>query len=104
MEQYVTFRRNYEVLEFDISYNDGGGGMVPGPTEWDIRVSAKVPADEINEWFAGMTLTKSADTSWVPSIPNAPANLDAFEWYEDGRKLVGISPDDRIVLYRNFAN
>lgn len=104
LEQYVTFRRNYENLEFDVSYIDGGDGMVPGPTEWDIRVSAKVPADAINEWISGMTQTNSADTSWVSSIPNAPNQLDAFQWYEDGRKLVGISPEERIVLYRNLAN
>jgi hypothetical protein len=104
LEQYVNFRRNYEDLEFKVSYLDGGHGRVPGPTEWDIRVAAKVPPGDIKEWFAGMMPAKSPDTSWVPSIPKAPANLDAFQWYEDGHRLVGISPDDRIVLYRNLAN
>jgi len=104
LEQYVNFRRNYEELEFDVTFIDGGDGRVPGPTEWDIRVSAKVPADDINDWISGMTQTKSADTSWVSSIPNAPIKLDAFQWYEDGRRLVGSSVADCIVLYRNFAN
>ena len=104
LEQYVTFRRNYEDLQFDVSYVDGGDGRVPGPTEWDIRVSAKVPADALNQWISGMMKTASADTSWVASIPHSPSNLDAFQWYEDGRKLVGISPEERIVLYRNLAN
>jgi len=104
LEQYVTFRRNYEELEFDIFYIDGGDGRMPGPTEWDIRVLAKVPADDIDQWISGMAQTKSADTSWVSSIPNAPAKLDAFQWYEDGGRLVGRSPEDRILLYRNLAN
>ncbi len=104
LEQYVNFRRNYEELEFDVSYIDGGDGRVPGPTEWDIRVLAKVPADDIDEWISGMKQTTSPDSSWVSSIPNAPTNLDAFKWYQDGRKLVGSRPDDRIVLYRNLAN
>jgi len=104
LEQYVTFRRNYEDLQFDVSYIDGGDGRVPGPTEWDIRVSAKVPADAISQWISGMTKTESADTSWVSSIPRAPINLDAFQWYEDGRKLVGINSEERIVLYRHLAN
>ena len=103
LEQYVTFRRNYESLEFAISYIDGEDDMVPRPTEWDIRVSAKVPEGAIDAWISEMTQTKAADTSWVSSIPNAPNRLDAFQWYEDGRKLVGISPEARMVLYRNLA-
>jgi hypothetical protein len=54
--------------------------------------------------FIYLRSLKSPDTSWVSSIPKAPANLDAFQWYEDGHRLLGISPDDRIELYRNHAN
>ena len=103
LERYVNFRRTYEELEFDVNYTDGGDGMLPSPTEWDIRVFAKVPAVEIDDWIAGMTKTETADISWVSSIPRAPTNLDAFQWYEDGRRLVGISPEEHIVLYRNIA-
>lgn len=103
LERYLTFRRHYEELEFDVTYMDGGDGMVPGPTEWDIRVFAKVPADELGEWSAGMAPTTPDDTSWVSSIPNAPTKLDAFQWHQDGRILVGSNPEDRIILYRNLA-
>jgi hypothetical protein len=102
LERYVNFRRTYKELEFDVKYTDGGDGMLPSPTEWDIRVFAKVPSEEIDDWISGMTKTESADTSWVPSVPRAPTNLGAFQWYEDGRKLVGINPEERIVLYRNL--
>lgn len=33
-------------LELDVSYIDGVGGRLPGPTEWHILVSAKVPAEK----------------------------------------------------------
>ena len=104
LEQYVTFRRDYEEIEFDVLYVDGGDGRVPGPTEWDVRLLAKVPEGGLGEWISGMAQMASPDTSWVASIPNAPANLDGFQWYQDGRRLVGVSPEERMVLYRNFAN
>lgn len=96
----MTLRRNYEALDFDVSYLDGGDGWVAGPTEWDFRVSANA----INEWILGMARAKSADAGWVSSIPNAPTNLDACEWHEDERKLVGIIPEERNVFCRNLAN
>ncbi len=103
LERYVSFRRSYEELEFDISFMDGGGGRVPGPSEWDIRILAKVPADEINQWTSGLETTEPGDPSWVSSIPNAPSELEGFQWYKDGPRLVGIDAASRIVLYRNWA-
>lgn len=43
LHQYVTFRRTYETLDFDIVYLNNGG-MLPAPSEWDIRLIATVPA------------------------------------------------------------
>lgn len=33
VEKYVTFRRSYEQLEYDITYHNNSGGMIPGPSE-----------------------------------------------------------------------
>jgi hypothetical protein len=104
LERYVNFRRPYKDLEFDISYLDGGGGMVPGPTEWDVRILAKVPEESLDEWTAGLASTAAPEASWVSSIPNAPATLDSFQWYAEGSRIVGISRGDRFVLYRNHTN
>jgi hypothetical protein len=103
-ERYVKFRRSYEELEFQISYKDGGDGAFPSPTEWDIRIVAKVPKDEIENWIADLKETKDADTKWITEIPNAPTMFDGFQWYEDKGKLVGLDRDKRLVLYRNQAN
>ncbi|MDA0841458.1 MAG: hypothetical protein O2857_27150, partial [Planctomycetota bacterium] len=35
VERYVKFRRSYDDLHFDLSFVEGGSGMVPGPTEWN---------------------------------------------------------------------
>jgi hypothetical protein len=73
----VNFRRTYEELEFAISFNDGGSGRVPGPTEWDIRLLAKVP--------------------------KAPPKLEGFGWATAGDRIVGIDRKQRVVAYRNIS-
>ena len=81
LEQYVTFRRNYEELDFDISFIDGGDGRVPGPTEWDVRVRAKVPSTDLADWVSGMTMTVlkpiEAPTSArpMPVLPAVPSTI-----------------------------
>lgn len=104
LERYVNFRRTYDDLEFDISYLDGGDGRVPGPTEWDVRILAKVRKESLEEWVSGLPSTKTPDVSWVSSIPNAPPKLDSFQWYSDESRFVGINREDRLVLYRNHKN
>ena len=78
--------------------------MVPGPTEWAVRIMAKVPEESLGEWTAGMGSTEAPDVSWVSSIPNAPVTLDSFQWYAEGSRIVGISRGERSVLYRNHTN
>jgi len=61
LENYVNFRRQYEILDYDIMYQNNGGGMVPAPSDWDIRLIAVVPRTEIE--------------AWVPAgLPNGIAN------------------------------
>lgn len=104
LERYVKFRRNYEDIHFRISFIDGGSGMVPGPTEWNIRLIATVPADEIDQWIDGLGEVKSPDLEWISDIPNAPANLSDFQWYQDDKRTVGVSRLSRTILYRNHAS
>lgn len=104
LERYVGFRRRYDELDFAIRYIDGGDGMVPGPTEWDVRMLAKVPVESLDEWVSGMVPTQTSDVSWVSSIPNAPSEMASFEWYSGGGRIVGISRGNRLVLYRSCRN
>ena len=101
IERYVKFRRTYEALDFLIDYRDGGDGGLPGPTEWDIRLVATVPANEIEAWMSDLPITKEAETDWVSGIANAPTNLNTFEWHLDKNRTVGIDRLRRIVLYRH---
>ena len=101
LQQYVTFRRNYEQLDFAIDYTNNRGG-VPGPSDWDIRLAAVVLAAEIGTWVAGMTPLKEPDAGWLKAIPT---NLDlstVSEWYGKGQSVVGINRAKRIVIYRSW--
>jgi len=100
-KKYVTFRRTYDTLEFDIHFLDGGNGRLPGPTEWDIRIFAKVPVEELPEWINGLNESSTRDVDWVSAIPAAPENLDGFQWYGDAKKRVGINEEEGTVLYRS---
>lgn len=104
LERYVQFRRSYDDLHFYISFNDGGSGMVPGPTEWNICILAVVSAKELDQWIAGLSETTNPDTTWTTYIPGAPADLKGFKWYVDDRRTVGVDRANRIVLYQNYAS
>lgn len=100
-ERYVSFRRTYEELNYWIAYSDGGDGGLPSPSEWDIRMIAKVPTSEIDVWTSGLTVTTSPDTGWLSQVAGAPTDLSTFEWHCDSKRLVGVDRDRRIVIYRN---
>jgi len=40
--------------EYHIIYCDNSGGLVPGPSDWDIRVALKVDPEDILLWTDGM--------------------------------------------------
>jgi hypothetical protein len=114
LERYVTFRRTYAALEFDIDYVDGSG-MLPGGTRADIRLYAKVPDGKTDEWTAGLDAVpkRPEGTStypWVGSIPNAPKDLGGFVWYEERggsaehAKVVGVSKATSEILYRVMSS
>lgn len=104
LERYVTFRRDYRELQFSIAFWDGGGGALPSPSEWDIRVYAVVPAEGVGAWARGLAAASQPGLDWVSQIPGAPADFGAFAWFADGGGvIVGIDEATGGVLYRNVA-
>ena len=103
LERYVKFRRSYDDLHFALSYIDGGSGMAPGPTEWNVRVFAVVPAGEIDQWIDGLSVVSDPELDWISDIPKAPTDLSRYKWYEGDRVIVGIDRESRTVLYWNHA-
>lgn len=100
----MKFRRSYDDLHFHLSYIDGGSGMVPGPTEWNVRVLAVVPAGEIDQWIDGLSVASDPELDWISDIPKAPTDLSRYKWYEGDRVIVGIDRESRTILYWNHAS
>jgi hypothetical protein len=105
LQRYVTFRRGYRELGFHIHYRNGGGGAVPGPSEWDIRVVAVVPPEELTSWVpAGVTASASVDRAWLAIVPGAEWAAGITEWYVGPGSVVGIDRDRSIVAYRRWSS
>jgi hypothetical protein len=105
LNDYVTFRRTYKTLDFDVMYQNNGGGMVPSPSDWDVRIVATVPASELREWIpTGINASPAPDRAWLKSVPTTLDLSGVTEWYEDGKRVVGIDREKRIVVYRVTSN
>lgn len=102
LNRYVTFRRNYDTLDFNIAFLNNSRGTLPGPTEYDIRLIATVPESELQSWVpAGITATSTAlDTSWLKSVPTTLNLTGVTEWYITPGKQVGLDRANKTVVYR----
>jgi hypothetical protein len=102
LERYVKFRRTYEALDFQIKHINGGG---LAPSEWDLRLVAKVPASELPAWVPpGVAQSSTADRSWLATVPTS-LDLSGFtEWYVENHRMIGIDRKQSLVACRNWAN
>jgi hypothetical protein len=103
VHRYVAFRRTYETLDFDLFYQNNDG-VPPGPSDWDVRLVATVPASEIAAWIPAGLTPSPQDQQWLKTIPTSLDLSGLTEWYGDDRVVVGIDRDHRIVAYRNWAD
>jgi len=101
LNEYVAFRRSYQALDFHIRFRNGGDGMIPSPSEWDIRIVAVVPPEELTKWIPlGVTATPTAERQWLESVPHADRAVGIREWYVSNNKVVGVDRESSVVAYR----
>lgn len=101
LQRYVTFRRSYRDLGFYIYDKNNGGGLVPGPSEWDIRLIAKVPPEELPQWLrADLVASPTAETDWLNGVPGADWATGIKEWYTRPGAVLGINRERSVVAYR----
>lgn len=102
IEQYVTFDRMYDELEYSVFYQNNGGGGIPGPSDWDIRIVAKVPPEQIQAWVPANSVAGAAPaTKWFESTADKIDVSSISEWHTDGQRSVGLDRQNSIVVYRN---
>lgn len=66
LSQYVNLKSGVLETEFHIVYHDNGGGLVPGPSDWDIQ--AVMMVDDVAAWVDGKTEVETADFSWAEGL------------------------------------
>jgi hypothetical protein len=104
IENYVTFRRKYDKLEYGVMYQNNSGGMVAGPSDWDVRLIAVVPPKDVDGWIpAGVDKDEGAPPQWVRDLPGTIENDGITEWYGKSGTEVGIDRARSIVAYRNTS-
>jgi len=103
IEKYVSFRRKYYNLDFSINYHDNSTGVIPAPNDWDIRIIAIVPKNEISSWISGMKLSiDPIDQRWLQDISSNINYQYIREWYKlYDQKVVGIDRENGVIVYRN---
>ena len=105
LNRYVTFRREYQSLEFSINYIDGSSGRLPGPTEYQISIFAAVPPSQLKDWISGCSPAGNThNKSWFKEIPGTQdLQIESFAWFKADGKTVGISQEKSQVAYHAFA-
>lgn len=107
LESYLTFKRQYEQLEFHITYHNNSSGFLslPAPSDWYIRVVAKVPPADLLQWTGGMQALTDDDQlieekQWTLDVAQEIDVSEIDSWFKDRGKLVGVDEKNSIVAYR----
>jgi hypothetical protein len=66
LSQYVTLKSAVTATEFHIIYHDNSGGLLPGPSDWNIQAVMQV--EDVAPWIEGKTQLDSADFTWADSF------------------------------------
>ena len=100
VEQYVSFQRNYKNLEYSIYYQNNSYGM-PGPSDWDIQLVAKVPPDEVASWISPDMKAEHSPRKWHLTTAKEIDVTNVVEWYAVGGRSLGIDRGASIIVYRH---
>ncbi len=103
LEQYVAFRRTYKDLSFVISFHNNSGGLVPGPSDWDITILAQIPKTEIELWTKGLLPTSPQNKDWMKNLPGSIDYSGISTWFSSDNRLVGVDERNAVIVYRNTS-
>lgn len=95
LEKYVTLYSAIDNTEFIIFYQDNSIGLVPGPSDWDIKMALKVPKGSVDYWLDGFVEAKEEEVklSWWNDL-----KLDSKIWERDSIPKYYKRPKGRVYL------
>ena len=111
MDEKLSFLAEYliapsEVLdaEYHVVYHDNSGGLIPGPSDWDIRVALKIKPHDINLWTEGFDEISSSeiDLAWWDGLAtgNISWQTDSAVYYRRSEHFVYlvVFPNQSVIL------
>ena len=95
LSEYLIAPSEILDAEYHIVYHDNSGGLIPGPSDWDIRAVIKVTPEDIPLWTAGMNklVPRQIDNTMWNDLQS-----QRFSWEERGYALYYKRPDARTYL------
>jgi hypothetical protein len=101
--QYVTLRSAVSETEFHIVYHDNSGGLVPGPTDWDIQSVMWV--EDVSAWIGDKEMVDSADFSWVESLVDdsvRPSSQPVY--YANSSTTIAVFEPEKLIYFRSTTS
>lgn len=66
LKRYLVLPSEIQATEFHIVFHENNKGMMPGPSDFDIRAAVKVPPDKLGLWIKDMGSPSSPfDVAWA---------------------------------------
>lgn len=98
--RYVVLKSAVSETEFHIVYHDNSGGVVGGPSDWDIRAVMRV--EDVGVWVDGKTEVETADFSWAEGLVTEglrPSSQPTY--YANETTTIAVFELEQIVYFRS---
>ena len=100
LKRYYKLPSPVEQVSFHIWYQDNSGGGVPGPSDRDLRIVAKVKPEDLDAWVNNFSSAEELDVAWVNALVDWELG-DSPEFYGDDREMVLLYRQTGIVARRS---
>lgn len=95
LKQYFHLPGEVEDLVFHVVYQDNSGGMIPGPSDWDIKILARITTKDLSNWQGALqpwSPGEKPDISWIEELSS--------DWVPDNARPNHYgTPSDYLVVY-----
>ena len=104
LSEYLIMHSKVIDTEYHIVYFDNSTGIIPAPSDWDIRVALKVKEEDIHLWLDGFTevLAEEINLSWWDALVSYNIVFDDAnaKYYkrEGSFSYLVIFPDENVIL------
>jgi hypothetical protein len=105
LQHYLKLTTPVQATAFHIIYHDNSGGIVPGPSDWDILSLLKVRPGDLAQWTLDMQPVPSAqiDLAWAKSFSTQDATWQLTsqpQIYQKAGMIIAIFQPESIVFIR----